>query len=478
MSHSICALGLLLTLATHEATAQVVLSPTHYELGLEVDYATEVLRGTARIVVENPSTQPVRQASLLLYRLLQVRTVRNDQGGNLPFSQAVVAFDDVGKLQVNQILVTLAEPLAPGAQTAIQIQYEGYLLGYAETGMRYIQDRIEPEFTILRDDSYAYPQPGYPSLAVNRSAPVWNFTYSARITVPTGLTVASGGRLEGMDTRGDAVTFRFSSLKPSWRMDFAIAKYTKLSLGPVRVYYFPGDSSGAAGVAQAAKEALDLFGRWFGPPPEATGLTFIEVPDGWGSQADVTAVIQSAAAFRNPKQHREVYHEISHFWNVSPKDRPSPRWNEGLASFLEYLVTQEVTGELIVDTRAAQLIDWLRGALPGHPEWKQVPLVDYGRGGLTDLSYSVGALFFDLLYRLSGRETFNRIIGGYVAEFGTRGGSTNDLVEVLRKTARMDLSQLVTDWIYTTAWADRIEHATGIQDLEAYYRRRAQEGRK
>lgn len=135
MSHGVCALGLLLTLAAGEAGAQVALSRSRYELDLEVDYAAEVLRGTVRIVLENPSTEPVRSASLLLYRLLRVRAVRNDQGRDLAFSQAVVAFEDFAKLQVNQILVTLAEPLSPGARTAIQIQYEGHLLGYAETGM-------------------------------------------------------------------------------------------------------------------------------------------------------------------------------------------------------------------------------------------------------------------------------------------------------------------------------------------------------
>lgn len=478
MSHTVCALGLLLTLAAGEAGAQVVLSPSRYELDCEVDYAAEVLRGTARIVVENPSTEPVRNASLLLYRLLRVRAVRNDQGRDLAFSQAVVAFEDFAKLQVNQILVTLAEPLAPGARTAIQIQYEGHLLGYAETGMLYVQDRIDSAFTILRDDSFAYPKPGYPSFAGLRSAPENHFSYSARITVPKGLTVANGGRLEGTDARGDQVTFRFSNLKPAWRMDFAIAKYTELSSGKIRVYHLPGDGVGAAGVAQAAEKALDLFSRWFGPLREATALTFIEIPDGWGSQADVTTVIQSAAAFRNPKQHREVYHEISHLWNVPPTDRPSPRWDEGLASFLEYLATQEITGELVVDPRATRLVEWLRGALPGHPEWRKVSLVEYGRAGLTDLSYSVGALFFDLLYRLVGQETFNRIIRGYAAEFGTRGGSTKDLVEVMRKTARMDLSQLVTDWLSTTAWVERIEQSTGIQDLAAYYRRVDRERQK
>lgn len=242
-----------------EAGAQAVLSPTRYELGLELDYPAEVLRGTARIVVENPSTQPVLQASLLLYRLLRVRNVCNDASANLAFSQAVVAFEDFAKLQVNQIVVTLQEPLAPGAQAAIQVQHDGHLLGYAETGMLYVQDRIDSVFTILRDDSWAYPRPGYPSMAVTLSTPECRFSYSARVTVPRGLTVANGGRLDGTDAQGDRVTFRFSNLKPCRRMDFAIAKYGELSSGPVHVYFLHGDSLGATGVMQAAEKALDIL---------------------------------------------------------------------------------------------------------------------------------------------------------------------------------------------------------------------------
>lgn len=478
MSRTACVLALLLPVATGAAGAQVVLSPTHYQLDFELDYEAEVLRGTARVVLENPSEEAVHDASLLLYRLLNVKAVRNDQGQDLAFRQTVRAFEDFGKLQVNQIVVTLVEPLAPGAETAIRIQYEGHLLGYAETGMGYIQDRIDTEFTILRDDSYCYPQPGYPSFAINRSAQERSFTYSARVTVPKDLVVANGGRQDGADAVGDSVTFRFSSLKPSWRMDFAIARYTQLTSGKIRVYHLPGDGAGATGVVQAAERTLDLFSRWFGPLREASALTFIEIPDGWGSQADVTTVIQTAAAFRDPKRHREVYHEISHLWNVPPTDRPSPRWNEGLATFLEFLVTQELTGELVVDARATQLVEWLRDELPRHPEWRKVPLIDYGRNGLTDLSYSVGGLFFDLLYRLVGRETFNTIIGRYHADFGTTGGSTKDLTEVIRKTARMDLSQLVTDWLYTTAWVERIEQSGGIQSLAAYYHSGDQEGQQ
>ena len=465
-------MGLLLVLANNVLGAQVVLSPTRYDLDVAIDHDAGLLRGTARIVVQNPATEAVREASLLLYRLLRVTAVRDDRGTELAFSQNVVAFEDFRKLQVNRILVTLPQPLPPGAQTAIEVRYEGHLLGYAETGMRYIQDRIDSAFTILRDDSYAYPRPGFPSSAVNRSAPEAAFSYSARITVPLGLTVANGGRLEGTDTVGKAVTFRYSSLKPSWRMDFAIAKYTELTAGPIRVYHLPGDEVGAAGVAQAAGQALGLYTRWFGPRRDSTALTFIEIPDGWGSQADVTTIIQSAAAFRDPERHHEVYHEISHLWNVPPTDRPSPRWNEGQASFLEYLVTQEVTGKPVVDVRANQLLDWLRGSLPTRAAWRAVPLVDYGRTGMTDLSYSVGALYFDLLYRLAGPEAFNTIIGRFATDFATHGGGTRDLLDLVRKTAPIDLTEFNNDWIFTTAWTDRVTRSASIQELEAYYRRR------
>lgn len=477
MFNAVCALGLLLSVAPSHSGTQVVLSPTRYELSFDIDYAAERLGASARMVVENQSKQPVRQASLLLYRLLHVRNVRDGKGATLPFTQSVVAFEDDSKLQVNQILVTLPRPLQPGAHTVVQLEYDGHVLGYAETGSLYIQDRIDPAFTILREDSYVYPMPGYPSHSVMRQYVVgWNFSYSARITVPKELTVANGGRLDGTDTQGDRVTFRYSSLLPSWRMDFAIAKYGSLSSNAVRVFFLPGDNQGAAGVAQAAETSLGLYTRWFGPLPQSSVLTFIEIPDGWGSQADVTTIIQTAAAFRDVKQHREVYHEISHLWNVTDMDRPSPRLNEGLASFLEFLVDQEVTGEPRVDAHATRVLDWLRTQLPTHSQWRTVPLLEYGRKDLTDLSYSVGAMFFDLLYRLVGRDTFNRIIGRYGTQFAA-GGTTNDLLNVARKTAGMDLTPLIGDWITTTGWVDRVEHITSISDLEAYYRNAAQKRR-
>lgn len=449
----------------------VVVSPLHYDLAIRIDYASETIRGTASVVIANPTSRPVLAVSFLLYRLLRVDSATTDRGGGGPleFTQQVTAFSDFGKLQVNHVVVTLPEPLLPNAQTVIRLVYGGHLLGYAETGMRYIQDHVDPDFTILRDDAWAYPKPGYPSLSALRAAPDPSFTYDARITVPRDLVVANGGRLIARDAEGESLTYRYASLVPSWRMDFAIARYRQLAEGPVRIFYMEGDEDGALAVGRAARWALDTLASWFGPLHGERSLTFIEIPDGWGSQADVTTIIQTAAAFRDSTRHDEVYHEVSHLWNVPANDRPSPRWEEGLASFLQYLLTQVSTGEQSVDARADQLIERLREQLPGHPEWRQFPMFDYGSEFMTDLSYRVGAVMFDLLYRLSGSAAFNEMIGGYYQQFGSTGGTTDDFVRLASGISPTDLTPLFRDWIYTTGWTERIEANDGIDDLLRHY---------
>lgn len=470
VARSSIATCLLLLVGCSLSLADVTLAPTHYDLEIGIDYEAQTLCGRARITFTNVSDAPADEVSLVLYRLQQVRSVRDEAGNDLEFSQCVVGLDDYPVWQVNHIVVTLAEPLAPGEETAIDIAHDGYLLGYTETGSSYVRDSIDREFTIIRTDSRAYPMLGRPSVVSARALVAYDFSYSARITVPPELTVVCGGRLEGIEESDGTRTFEFTSVLPSWRMDFAIADYRELSRGPIRVCYLPGDAGGAEGVVGAAEDALEYFTDWFGSRPTASTLTFIEIPDGWGSQTDVTTIIQSAGAFTDPSRHREVYHEISHLWNVLPTDSPSPRWEEGLATFLEFLLKEEITGEQSV----AQLEEWLFGVLletiERRPELREIPLVDYGRENLTDVSYRSGALFFGLLYRLEGHERFGRIISEYISSHAEAGGTTQDLVGVIVRLGGEHADVLCRDWILTAGWADLIGAGATAEGLADHYR--------
>lgn len=469
--HRTLGIGSVLTLvllggrAVEAADTLPVLRAEHYGLDLSIDFETEKLSGSATIRVRNASEAPAGQLSFLLYRLLTVRAVMGEDGSPLQYRQQVVGFTDAPKRQTNHVLVELAKPLPPDAAIAVTLSYDGFLLGYSETNSRYIKDRIDEAFTIIREDADAYPTLGVPSFDRNRAQGLPRFDYDARITVPTTHVVANVGQLVERVVTGHRATYAFRNIVPAWRMDFAIAKFGVLEDGVLRVFHLQDDADGAARVLRAMRASLELFTFWFGPPPtHGRTLTVIEIPDGWGSQTDVTGILQTAAVFKDARRQRELYHEVSHLWHVPLREAPSHRWDEGLASFLEVLAAERLNGEAKAD-RLAAVLKWLKGRLEADPALSRTALRDYGRASMTDYSYSVGMLFFYLLHERMGESSFNAAIGRWSRQFGDVGATTAELIAVLDEATPAPLQQLIDDWIRTTHWTVAVRSANSLDDL-------------
>lgn len=448
------------------------LQPTRYELDLRVDFKEELISGSARITLRNGGASPVREASFLLYRLMTVTAVHDEKGNTIPFRQAVVAFEDSPKRQANHVLVPLAPPLQPGKSAVVRIDYGGYLAGYAETGSLYIKDAVDEAFTIIREDADAYPTVRVPSSAANRAAALPEFDYVARITVPESHVVANGGALVERTVRDGHASYVYRNLKPAWRMDFAIARFGTLEGPGLRVFHLPEDRAGAKRVLEAAEASMALYAKWFGPLRNAPAFTVIEIPDGWGSQADVSSILQAAAAFRDPARLHEVYHEISHLWNVSSLDRPFCRWDEGLASFLEHLTQEKLDGHSLLDERVENTAQKIIGRASEEPRLKFVPMIDYGKQEMTRYSYSTGMLMFYALYRTVGQDSFDAIVGGYYRKYQATGASTDQFVSLAQTAAGRDLASFFNDWLYTTRWYEILVSGVKVQDLADRYRRK------
>lgn len=451
------------------AEEQLLVRESRYEMAVEVDFESETISVEVDLTVENRGDQAVAEVPILLYRLLLVSQVTDSKGTELAFSQAVVAMSDVPTRQVNHLVVRLHPMLAPGEQTTIRLAYSGYLLGYVETGSLYIKDRVDREFTILRQDALAYPVVGTLSRRVNRAAGFPEFDYLARITVPQDLVVANGGQLMGKDRHNGLVTYTYRNLKPAWRMDFAIADYDILEKGPYRVYYFADDAAGAASVMEALIRTIDLYTEWFGPLSGSSGFSVLEIPDNWGSQADVTSILQTAAAFKDIERHYEIYHEVSHLWNVDPTEN-SPRWNEGQAVFLQYLTADVLEGTNRRGQEMEEMLDWFRTRFPEEPRWAETPMIDYAEADLTGLSYRVGAVMFEVLYQLVGQSELNRVVGGFYERYRIDGANTADFIEHANSVTTVDLESFFRDWIYTMRWYEQVRAGANIEDLVARYR--------
>jgi hypothetical protein len=433
----------------------LALAPVRYEINLDIDYEEEKLSGKARLTLRNNSDLSVRHLPLLLYRLMTVRSATGEGGMPLSFEQRVLAFEDWEQMQANYVEVALPTPIDPGQVTHLDLEWDGFLAGYTETGMMYVKDSINPEFTMLRPDALAYPKPGYPNWEVNSRAGLPEFDYALRVTVPEGLTVANAGRLVRQTASNGRTTFAFESTIPSWRIDIAIAPYDVIDQDGVRIYHFPEDRAGARLIGAEFERAMQTFTDWFGALDEFRGFTIIEIPAGHGSQTDKAAIIQTADAFRDKASLNQFYHEASHLWNVVATDRPAPRWEEGLASFLEMLLVDVYNGDpdlAAVERDAREIRQRLRRDFQRNAEAAATPMIGYGRGDITGFSYRVGMLGFGVLYHRVGQETFNRIIGGFFQQYRTTGASTDQFIEWAKQTASADLESFFDDWFYTTGF--------------------------
>jgi hypothetical protein len=368
------------------------------------------------------------------------------------------------------MFVDLPQAILPAQRTEVRIAYGGHLTPYTEIGDLYVRDHIDTAFTILRSDALAYPVIGGLNDAANRRAPSAGFTYEAAIRVPTGFVVATGGVSHRSAHADGTSTWTYTTSEPSPFLNISIARFDTLGEGGIHIFHFRDDSLGARRLMANAQAAIQMLTNWFGPQQNAVNLTITEIPDGWGSQADrVGGIIQSAAAFRDTSRVNELYHELSHLWNVHDVDTPSPRWNEGLASFLEALLKERINNCPRRRAYEAWYVASARKGAASDSTVRKTPFVDYGKARMTDWSYSVGAVMFATLYDLVGEQEFNKIVAGYYQRFAA-GGSTRQFVEFAKGASTSDIAALLDDWMLTTRWTAVIANATSIQDITAHYR--------
>ena len=446
-----------------------------YALNIDVDYDQEKIFAECELTVQNPTEESMHTLPLILYRLFDVTSIKDIEGKDLSYSQDIVKFSDWKQFQVNHIRVKLSPPLHSGEEQTFIIRYEGHLLGYSEI-MRYVKDHINKDYTILREDSRTFPEVGYPSWKTNRGKVLQSFDYTASITVPESLIVANGGELIAKSVSDGKITYTFQSLEPSWRMDFAIADYRILQdkKNKFRIFYFPQDKEGAQHLLDSLEKAMELYADWFGPLKVFSGLTVIEIPEGYGSQTDVTTILQEESSFKNIDSHYGFYHELSHLWNVKSMDKLPPRFEtEGLAMFLQHLVQEKLEDKKIATVTAVnKMRERLRKNFAQHPDWRDVPMIDYGKEDITDLAYRKGQIFFYILCELMGEDLFLEAMGSFYQKYFETGATAQEFIDHIKDLAPMNLDLLFEEWIFGARSSELIISEASIHDMVNIYKQK------
>ncbi len=425
-------------------------SVTHYSLRLHLFPSEQRFEAEARMTIANNTKQPISEIPFLLYRLLDAQAVADESGSAIRFSQTIQKFKEVPTWQANLIRIELPKPLLASKSITVVMKYGGSVYGYPEV-LPYVQDRIDEQYSLIRPDALAYPMLSLPSFPILLASYQSKFTFDIHATVPSGYVVVCGGRLIDSTSNDDSVTFKFESKGPVSRMFIAAAKFKVLSDNKeyLSVYYLPEDEQGAAYVLQEMKRVIKLYSSLFGQVRSYKGYTTIEIPEGWGSQADEYSILQAASAFKAGKI-SEVYHEIAHTWNVKAKPEVQRcRWfDEAFAMYFEALAIREFKGDSAFQKHMEGLRErWIQRATKDRKNF-DTPIAEYGKQELGQNSYTKGAWSLYVLHQLVGEEKFRQIIRTLLAEFTDKPADFKDFQDVAEKVSRKNLTKFFDEWIY------------------------------
>ncbi len=434
--------------------------------GEEYPFLNEMV-GRARLTFLNRGDQALTKIPVLLNRLMTVTEARDAEGNNLVSDSTLVGIQGWESFQVNHTQVRLAKPLEPSQSMTLDITYGGQMAASRESGMAYVQETLDPAFSIFRIETFAYPVINLPD-AQGKSPLAMSSAFSQRITInmPEGHDIATGGSrlLDKVQHGRRTVTVEITT--PSDVMVFAVAPYQTIQVEDVQFYFFQSDQEGAQRLSTAAGEALELLADWFGPRQSSPeGIAFVEIPPGYGSQAIFPTIIQTAAAYRDPARTFEMFHEVAHLWNVRDLDTPSPRWNEGLSTFLQYLVDDRLREPGAYESGTEATFQTAKRLVGDDANC--VGIREFGDSTvMRGQSYILGGLFFSRLYNRFGAD-FIEAYGAFYQSYKAQGATSRELTDFLEQRLGTEAARETRTWFDSCDYLDQIRGAEKFSDFLA-----------
>jgi hypothetical protein len=427
------------------------------------------LQAEATISLRNVGAAHLNEIPLLFNRLLKPSAIEV-AGQARPFQHELRGLEGNESLQINYVRVSLAQPLEPGAELEIFVRYGGQLMGYPESGSLYVRETLDPDFTILRSETYCYPRITRPTdehagWAARHDA----FDQTLRVTVPVGHVAVNGGRSHGEQRKGNNITYTFASHEPDSAIQIPIAPYRSIETGGHRIFHFEKSEQGARRLAGQLDKAMVLLRSWFGPPPTKRGLTIAEIPEFFGSQAGAL-IIQTTGAFNDPEKFPELYHELTHIWNPPDVDDKPSRWNEGLATLLQAMVEARLSEQSHLDEYLGGIFVRLKKSFASDESLRGVAMKDYGEMDMTGFSYRTGALFFGLLREVVGEDEFLAFLARYSRDHQKTGSRDAEFAAAITAQLGEGAGMLVERFFLSSAHVDEILHAESWAELRDRYR--------
>ncbi len=400
----------------------------HYSIDLQ--FWPQEYRIYATTVINAVATQDLSRFSLDLFGL-SVDSV------------SVNSTDSTFEHVEHKLIISPVASLAEGDAFTVTIEYGGRPLPVDDPGA-YWQAL---GWQYVTDDYYMTD--GEPTGSMNwfpcNNHPSDKATYTIRVTVPAGLTVASNGVLtEQVENEDQTDTFVWTMDDPmsSHNAFVAVGDFVTVrdDTGPVPIRnFFPRASAEALADTFTETQAMmswlvDILGPY--PFAEYGVVVFPET--------DTSADNQTISVF-DPAFATEDYilHQLAHQWfgNSVTQARWEDMWlKEGFASYLEFTYPDGIWQQ----SAKEELVAWA-GSGMGAPTKIEVEQL-YGTA-----TFWRGALTLDALRAEVGDEVFFDILRTFYQQYAYSVATTEDFIALAESVSGQDLEALFNAWLYEDA---------------------------
>ena len=401
---------------------------------LELDYRLQGNRLVGRVTISAAATEHLTALTLDLAHL-KVGKVTVD--GRAPASY---------RQRGSRLEVRLRQAIEPGQEFTVTVAYNGnprQLTGpYGEAGWEELTDGV-----------IVAAQPhGAPTWFPCNDRPSSKASYRITMTVPNDYYAVANGTLRSSRRGASATTWEYEQSEPMapYLATLQIGRYVSRPLGggpvPMDVVLppdrLPELELGFGRQVEMMKVYVDLLGPYPFPayrvvvtdddleiPLEAQGLSIFGanfLDDSWDSE-------------------RLVAHELAHQWFgncVTLREWKDIWLHEGFACYCEWLWSEN-SGRETADEQARRH----RAGLDELPQ--DLLLGDPGPEDMfDDRVYKRGALVLHALRLTVADEPFFRVLREWVTRYRYANASTADLVALVSEVTGVDVSGLITTWLY------------------------------
>jgi aminopeptidase N len=413
---------------------------THYDLRLDYDPASRLLRGTATI--RAVATQDLSRFDLDLRGFDISRLLVNGQAA---------AFSRDGQ----ELVITPPVGLLSGRSFTVVVGYAG------EPQVVTDPDESIEGWVPTDDGAFVVGEPqGSPAWYPVNDNPRDKATFDFTVTVPAGLTVMANGVLASQTTSGGRTTFAWRESSPMapylatatlGRFDLTVSRLDNASHTPVYIAVDP-TLSNSKSVLGKLPDIVEFYSSIYGPYPfDAVGAIVDDA-----KEVGYSLETQTKPVFDRPPDETTLAHELSHMWfgdSVTLTLWPDMWLHEGFATWSEWIWSEHDGRKsahqyfnTLYNTPAQDTAFWTPP--PGDPG---TPVFLFN-----GTIYNRGAMTLQALREKVGDRAFFQILRDWAAQHRYGNVTTPQFIALAERDSGMSLGHFFDVWLFRpekpTSW--------------------------